>query len=97
MLISEKLKIIFISNPKSGTTFIQNQLMKIDRLAQLNKLPDLLFFSKQISGVDEHITAAKLKSIIGGAWESYKKIVFIRNPFDKAVSGYFFTKMEVLW
>ena len=92
MIVSEKLKIIFISNPKTGTTFVQRCFTKANINAMQNRVQQSNQLSNKLIIVSEHITAANLKKKINKQWATYSKIVFIRSPYDKAVSSYFFYK-----
>lgn len=89
MIISEELKYIFISNPKTGTTTIQKYLQELDANSLQNQMPKK-YPQDIISGINEHITANELAKRMGKDYYAYKTFIFIRNPYDKAVSGYFF-------
>jgi len=42
-----------------------------------------------------HMPAAKIKQLLGdNVWSSYLKFCVIRNPYDKAVSAYYFWKYQ---
>jgi len=88
MLISETNKYIFIANPKTGTSTIQKYLWSLDNSLQGNSFT---INSKKINA-GEHITAFRLKKLMGEEYDKYKKIVYVRNPYAKVVSGYFFYK-----
>ena len=89
MTISEELKYIFISNPKTGTTAIQKYLKKLDANSLQNRMPEK-YPQHLVSDIDEHITANELAKRMGEVYNEYKVFTFIRHPYDKAVSGYFF-------
>ena len=88
MLISDKYKYIFISIPKTGTTAIQSFLLENDKSCVLNTVQ---IKGKEVS-VDEHIKTEKLKKIMGDQFNEYTVFTFIRNPYMRKVSGYFFYK-----
>lgn len=40
-----------------------------------------------------HVPASRIKEIVGNdVWQDYLKFSFVRNPFDKLVSQYFFNR-----
>ena len=47
---------------------------------------------KLVALESEHASALEIKQRLGGKFEDYKKIAFVRNPWSKAVSAYFFYK-----
>lgn len=88
MVISDKHKYIFIAIPKTGTTAIQSFLLENDESCRWNSIT---LDGKQIS-ISEHIKAKDLKKIMGARYEEYTVFTFIREPFARRVSGYFFYK-----
>lgn len=79
MIISHKLKCIFIRIPKTASSAIEIFIKKYD--------PDC------ISSIDKppygHFTSDNLKEIINkDIWNNYFKFCFIRNPYDWIVSNY---------
>jgi hypothetical protein len=88
MLISDKYRYIFIAIPKTGTTAIQSFLLKNDDSCVWNSIQ---IDGKRIN-IDEHIKTKNLKRIMGEKFNEYKKISFIRNPYSRIVSSYFFYK-----
>lgn len=88
MLISDKYKYIFIAIPKTGTTTIQSFLRKNDKSCHWNTVQ---LGDKKIT-VNEHIETKKLKKIMGKKFDEYVKVTFIRNPYSRIVSSYFFYK-----
>ncbi len=79
MIISHKLKCIFIRIPKTASTSIETFIKKYD--------PDC------ISSIDTppygHFTADDIKNNINlKIWNEYFKFCFIRNPYDWIVSNY---------
>ncbi len=75
-IISLEKKFIFISNGKTGTTSIENQLGPYGDVDGLNTgLPGLW--------ANKHIPPAVLRALLPGpVWESCFKFVFVRHPLD---------------
>src|SRR5688572_26418146 len=88
MLISEKNKYIFIAVPKTGTRSVEKYLLENDKTAKRNCVE----IEGQTIHVQEHITANKLKEIMGERYNDFVKIGFVRDPYSKIVSSYFFYK-----
>ena len=86
MLYSKKGNFIFVANPKTGTTAFQKSVKTIDDSARINTFPNK-YRDIKIPG---HATAQRIKELIGNDYESSKKICFVRNPYEKVVSAYFF-------
>jgi len=59
-------------------------------------MPDALLNQIQLKSssirFEEHDTAKKIKNELKSNYENYTKIVFIRSPYEKVVSSYFFLK-----
>lgn len=88
MIISDKHKYIFIAIPKTGTTAIQSFLLEQDESCVWNVVN---IGGEQIK-INEHIMAKDLKKIMGEKYNEYTVFTFIREPFARRVSGYFFYK-----
>jgi hypothetical protein len=88
MIISNRHKFIFISVPKTGSQAIRDFFLSIDDSAKWNS------FSLEGKGIkcNEHITAYDLRRKIGALGNDYKIIAFVRSPYARAVSSYFFYK-----
>ena len=88
MIVIQSKKLLFVSNPKTGTSKVQKVLLEIFPESKLNKV-----FSDNNNSViklNEHDNIDALKSKIGDSWDNYKSFVFIRSPYEKAVSAYHF-------
>lgn len=88
MIISRENRYIFIAVPKTGTTSIQQLLLENDPTARRYGLK---IGSKKYS-FEEHDTALKIKTILGEEYAEYRTFGFIRNPYSRIVSSYFFYK-----
>lgn len=88
MIISEKNNYIYMAVPKTGTTSVQKFLLSQDSTASKN--------SVELNGVkyrfQEHMTAQQIKDVLGNNFEKFIVLGFIRNPFSRLVSSYFFYK-----
>jgi len=49
-------------------------------------------YRKMISENPEHATAVDIKKFDPSSWEKYLKFCFVRNPFDAAVSDFYWSK-----
>lgn len=88
MLISYKHKYIYIDIPKTGCTAIQSYLTKHDD--SCNR------WAVEVEGeqilVDSHTETKEIKKIMGGDFADYTVFTFIREPYSRGVSTYFFYK-----
>jgi hypothetical protein len=88
MIVIQSKKLLFVSNPKTGTTKVQKVLLEKFPESKLNKV-----FSDNDNSViklNEHDHIDALKSKLGDLWNNYKSFVFVRSPYEKAVSAYNF-------
>lgn len=89
MPISDKHKVIFIHIPKTGGTTIEKML-------DIPVGKSSLFLSRyeaKNKPAYQHYTYEQLKDVIPAEkFNSYEKITFVRNPWDKLVSAYFWNK-----
>ena len=92
MIIIEKNKLIFISNPKTGTTYVQKIILDKFKNLKLNRIPESNANNHSFFKVEEHIRTKELKIKMGDSWDEFKSFVFFRDPYDKCVSTYFFYK-----
>ena len=84
MIISPKYKFVFIATPKTGSTSIHKTLLNCV------KDEDLMNNSTVALG-DKHISCQQLLEQRPQC-KNYFKFAFTRNPWDRAVSWYFFSK-----
>ncbi len=89
MPISHNLKIIFIHIPKTGGGTIEKSLgiFGEDNNGS-HKLNYDILYGKDDNKFLQHLTLAEIKKIKDKEINDYKKISFVRNPFDKIVSEY---------
>ena len=86
MVVSEKHKYIYIAVPKTGTSSISSYLTENDPTAIRNQIT----INGSLRDIPEHITAHKLKQIMGDDFDRYRKVAFVRDPFSRIVSAYYF-------
>jgi hypothetical protein len=90
-MADKKINAVFIHIPKSGGTYIQNAL----HLLRLRAPHRALTFENTGSVTFGHLSYSKLlrKGIVSKEYDkSAFKFAFCRNPFDRAVSHYFYTR-----
>jgi sulfotransferase famil protein len=99
MLISNKHHFIFIHVPKNAGTSIHNTLVNFSNLACRYQNTQKLYYLKRFLGnnallsvFDIHIPSFELKSVLGSKWKNYRSFAVCRNPYDRAVSRYFYFK-----
>lgn len=104
MIVNHKYKFIFLKTRKTAGTSIEIALSEFcsdeDILTPLSKSDEQLRYrltgkkpQNFFHGLRNHSVARKVRKEIGeDIWNSYFKFCFERNPFDKAVSLYFFKK-----
>jgi len=74
MLISESKKFLFVHIQKTAGRSFEAVLK--------DNIPDL----KSLPGTHDH--AAWVKEELGDKWDTYYKVAFVRNPWDRLVSWY---------
>ena len=96
MIISHKHKFIFIAVPKAGSNTARlllrpflDEKIDIEQCALFGQKHSNFAQLKNIA--HGHITAMQIKNIIGKKmFKNYFKFAFIRNPYDRFISTYFF-------
>lgn len=94
MRISPKLKLLFLSNPKCGSTTVRKLLDE-----HVSMIDDTYIKSRKRSQTEfwNHINASEAKELFckyRWDWNCFLKFTTIRNPFPKMVSNYFFCKPD---
>ena len=92
MILSHKYKFVFIGVPKTGTQSMS------EILSLYEKTPPTRFLDKtNKTGYHQpfyaHAKAETVKKYFiknGWDWDKYFKFCFVRNPWDRAVSSYFY-------
>jgi hypothetical protein len=89
MLVSDKYNYIIITIPKTGTRSISNFLFDNEDSIIKNRI----YSNSSIFEFERSSTALEIKNRVGDElYKKYIKIAFIRNPYSKLVSSYFFYK-----
>lgn len=87
MLLNQEKKVLFIANPKTATTAIQDWMQREDHAY---KKSHHIINGKRVS-LSEHITAVEACNILGvDYFNSLEVICVIRNPVTKITSAYNF-------
>jgi hypothetical protein len=89
-VISFSKNFIFVHVPKTGGTSIFNALVQCtDEIPGIDKLSGVLNDDiRHIIG-DRHLRAKDFRFLLGGKYDSMLSFAFVRNPWDKVVSNYY--------
>ncbi len=91
MIISPKHKFVFIANPKTGSATIQHTLIKC--IEDKEKIVGLKFPPNDNDLLhSKHLPCFKLQDH-HPEFNDYYKFAFVRNPWARVLSWYFFCKM----
>tara|TARA_B100000787_G_C16116761_1_gene260714 strand:+ start:144 stop:842 length:699 start_codon:yes stop_codon:yes gene_type:complete len=89
MPILHSAKIIFVHIPKTGGGTIEKTLGIYGNDNNGNLSPDhTLLYGKYKNKFLQHLTISQIKEINKKEFATYKKISFVRNPYDKIISEY---------
>lgn len=100
MFFSKKYNLLFIASPKTGSSSVEDALQKLDSEGEKVKLiiDDKVIGNNDVnSGEMSHVKAREILKLLGR--DDYNKlntIAFIRNPYSKLVSTFFFNKSNDL-
>ena len=94
MRISHKHKFVYIAVPKTASTVVR---LALDGRMREDKKPyaDIVSVPDESSPYNHHTTASELKKHfkeMGWNWDEYFKFSFVRNPWERLVSFYFYKK-----
>lgn len=83
MVISESNRFIFLAVPKTGTSSIEHALRP--------------YRSPLTARFKKHATCSRLQRELScEMWQSYYKFAFVRNPYDRMQSWYYYRQREEL-
>ena len=90
MIISEQNKYIYLACPKTGTVSTEKFLLEQDPSAFRNKI----IIAEKLLTFRGHETAKNIKDKLQNDFNKYKVIGFVRDPYSRLVSSYFFYKKK---
>ena len=89
MPILHSAKIIFVHIPKTGGGTIEKTLGIYGKDNKGSLSPDhSILYGRYKNKFLQHLTINEIKELNKKEFESYKKISFVRNPYDKIISEY---------
>lgn len=96
MFYSQKLNLLVIGIPKTGTVAVEQALLKLDSTGETHSIT---VGNKTYKGKDflrgqlTHARASEIRDVIGKEYfDKLHTLTFIRNPYHKLVSAYHFAK-----
>lgn len=90
MIVNHSRRVIFVANPKTGSSSIEAAL------AGLNDEPELDARARNGFYTTHHMTAFELRETLGrSTWDSYAKFAIVRNPWDWFVSQHFYNLQKL--
>ena len=90
MIISEQNKYIYLASPKTGTSSVEIFLLDQDPTAFKNKI----IIDGKLLTFKGHATAKNIKEKLQADFNNYRVIGFVRHPYSRLVSSYFFYKQR---
>lgn len=88
MIISEKHKYIYLACPKTGTVSVERFLMEQDPTASRNEI----VIDGHLIKFAGHSKVKDIKEKLNNNFKHYQVIGFVRHPYSRIVSSYFFYK-----
>ena len=76
VLINDSYKLIFVENPKSGSTSIRQALLDIFKWSRIRSRPS-----------DAHLTCQQIRDTCPEKWATYLKVTTYREPFARFCSS----------
>lgn len=93
MIISKSKKFLFAAYNKTGTTSIENALQPYNSSILHLKLRLMHKMYNKDKRMFKHVRPLYIKELLGDAeWQSYFTFSFVRNPWSRAVSLYYYHK-----
>jgi Sulfotransferase family len=90
MIVNHSRKVIFVANPKTGSTSVEAALAGFNDEHELDSRAREGLYTKH------HITAFELREMLGQSiWRSYYKFTMVRNPWDWFVSQHFYNLQKL--
>ena len=76
VLINDSYKLIFVENPKSGSTSIRQALLDIFKWSRIRSRPTV-----------SHLTCQQIRDMYPEKWATYLKVTTCREPFARFCSS----------
>ena len=95
MFYSSRHNLLFIAAPKTGSTSVEDCLLKLDPDGQRFRitLPERTIDSSQVRYSLGHATASELRQLLGAErYDSMITVGFVRHPIEKLMSAYHFSR-----
>lgn len=89
MVVCHNKKCIFVHIPKTAGT-------SIEQFIKENGKNQVIFFGVQNNRALHHYTALELKKSIPQIFNKYYKFAMVRNPYDRLLSEYYWTRIPHL-
>ena len=100
MFYSDRLNLLFVACPKTGSTSVEASLLQLDSKGERFQisLPDRTIDATMVGhGGIAHAKAVELRQLLGDEhYRNMQVIGFVREPIEKLVSSYYFTRKLVL-
>lgn len=94
MIISDRYRYIFFEVGKTGTSSVFQVLREHGEAETLEVSPVLGFNNTERSVYGKHIPPVRVQERLGNErFTDYFRFGFVRNPFDRLVSRYFYSKL----
>jgi hypothetical protein len=81
---------LFIHIPKTGGTSIRTAMASDKSAVMLTRIEDYLNDDVRVNLYNPHALPAEIKPALGGLYERLWKFTFVRNPWNRYVSCYFY-------
>jgi hypothetical protein len=86
LIASRELKYLYVLNPKVASTTVRNRLHELNGYPPLENPVDVMGHKGSGFWLPRHMSDAELEEVCRTG--DYFRFSFVRNPFDRLVSGY---------
>jgi hypothetical protein len=96
LFYSDRFNLLFVACPKTGSKSVEASLLQLDSKGERFRisLPDRIIDSSMVA-TDSlgHATALEFRQVLGDEhYQNIRVIGFVRDPIEKLVSSYYFTR-----